>query len=115
MLTEDHTRLLFDLHHVPLRDAKATPFAVLAALNEWVFRTFEREWRIEASDLPLDYIAHGSLDRFDPDPDNPDDPIHYLRKLRLPTSWEGCVRPNDAATWLLSNVFAPHAVNRSTG
>lgn len=84
MLTEDRTRLLFDLHHIPLRDVKATPIAVLVALNEWVFRTFEREWRIEASDFPLDYLAHGSLDRFDPDPDNPDDPIHDLPQIKAP-------------------------------
>lgn len=83
-MTEDHTRLLFDLHHVPLRGTTATPFAVLGALNEWVFRTFEREWRIEASHLPHGHIAHGSLDRFDPDPDNPDDPIHYLPQIKAP-------------------------------
>jgi hypothetical protein len=79
-----HSRTLFATHHIQLPAAKVTPEQVRRAINEWVTKTFEREWRIVASGLPEGLVPHGATDPFEPDEDDPQDPLHDLPPLSPP-------------------------------
>jgi len=43
------------------------------------------------SNFPRDYLPHGEQDPFDPDPDNPADPLHNLLPLVSPRFFQGCL------------------------
>jgi hypothetical protein len=79
-----HSRTLFATHHIELPATKITPERVRQSINEWVMKTFEREWRIVASGFPEGLVPHGATDPFEPDEDNPQDALRDLPPLSIP-------------------------------
>jgi hypothetical protein len=84
-LIVETTKTLFATHHIELPPApEITPDQVRCAINTWLIKTFAREWSIVASGYLPTTFPHDSKDAFKPDPDNPDDPLHYLPQLESP-------------------------------
>lgn len=77
-------RTLFETHHIDLPAGNVTPEQVRRAINEWILKTFQREWRVVASGLPEGFVPHDATDPFEPDQDNPDDPLRSLPPLSPP-------------------------------
>ena len=48
-----NTRTLFAAHHIDLPAGNVTPEQGHQAINAWVLKTFEREWRVIPSGLPV--------------------------------------------------------------
>lgn len=82
----EHTKTLFSSHHVDLPAGDVTPDQVRQAINEWLVKTFEREWRIAASAVDPMHVPHGPMDRFEPDEHDPDDPLTWLLPMLPPLS-----------------------------
>ena len=89
------TRTLFAAHYINLPAGNVTPEQVRQAINEWVSKTFEREWRVIASGLLEDSVSHESTDPFEPDENDPDDPLRSLPPLSPPQFIRGlCAAPS---------------------
>jgi len=87
-----HTRTLFATHHIDLPAGNVTPDQVRRAINEWLLKTFEREWQIVASGVDESHVPHGSTDPFEPDEDDPHNPLQWLPPLPPPRFLRGlCV------------------------
>jgi len=89
------TRTLFAAHYIDLPAGNVTPEQVRQAINEWVLKTFEREWRVVASGLPGDSVPHEATDPFEPDENDPDHPLRSLPPLSPPQFIRGlCAAPS---------------------
>jgi hypothetical protein len=84
MLIVAKTKALFTSHHIDLPAGEVTPDQVRLAINEWLVKTFKREWQIMASTFPTSHFPHGAKDPFKPDPEDPFDPLHDLPPLSTP-------------------------------
>jgi hypothetical protein len=84
-----HARTLFSTHHIDLPAGNVTPDQVRQAINEWLLKTFEREWKIVASGVDELHVPHGPTDPFEPDEDDPHDPLGWLLPLPSPQFLRG--------------------------
>ena len=83
-LIVEKTKTLFATHHIELSAAAVTPDQVRRAINNWLVKTFAREWRIVASAFSPTDFPHDSKHPFEPDPNDPFDPLHALPPLQSP-------------------------------
>ena len=81
----DETIILFANHHIELPlTPMITPEQIRHAINTWLVKTFAREWSIIASGYSLNAFPHGAKDAFSSDPDDSDNPLNLLTRLKSP-------------------------------
>ena len=109
-----HTRTLFAMHHINLPAGNVTPEQVRRAINEWLLKTFELEWRVVTSGLPKNLAPHEATDPFEPDEDNPDDLLRSLPPYLRLNLFGACVQHKVAATLHSCIPSVLHAASTST-
>jgi hypothetical protein len=67
-LMVEKTKTLFATHHIELSAATVTPDQACRAINNWLVKTFAREWGLVASAVSTHDIPHGPKDPFANDP-----------------------------------------------
>ena len=73
----------------PFSVATVTSDQIRRAINDWLVKTFAREWRLVALAFSTNDVPHGPKDPFEPDPDNPFDPLRALPPLQSPSFLPG--------------------------
>src|SRR5277367_4587213 len=90
-LIVEKSKTLFATHHIELSAATVTPDQVRRAINNWLVKTFAREWRIVSSAFSPTDFPHGSIHTFEPDPDDSFDPLHALPPVQSPCFLSGAL------------------------